>query len=193
MAGDAQATRDRLLNAAAQEFAEYGIAGGRVDRIALAARSNKAQIYHYFGSKEALFDAVFDRLVVRTTDEIAMDAADLPGYAGRLFDGYEDHPEVARLATWYRLERAERHDPIQSIVDSSHAKIAAIDKAQRDGLLPDHFSATDLLTLVLTLAGLWTAQTPEYHSVARKSSRSARRQLVTDAVRAVLNPPPDRR
>ncbi|WP_405578072.1 TetR family transcriptional regulator [Streptomyces sp. NBC_01190] len=191
MAGDAQATRDRLMKAAAQEFAEYGIAGGRVDRIARSARSNKAQIYHYFGSKEALFDALIDSLVVRTTTEIAMDPLDLPGYAGRLFDGYEDHPEVARLATWYRLERAERHDPIQSIVDSSREKIAAIDQAQRDGSVPDHFSATDLLTLVLTLAGLWTAQTPEYHSLARKSSRAARRQLVTDAVKAVLNPPPD--
>jgi hypothetical protein len=31
------------------EFAQYGIAGARVERIGEAADSNKAQIYHYFG------------------------------------------------------------------------------------------------------------------------------------------------
>jgi AcrR family transcriptional regulator len=50
MIRDAEATRQRLLDAAAEEFAARGIAGARVDRIAQAARSNKAQIYHYFGS-----------------------------------------------------------------------------------------------------------------------------------------------
>ena len=60
MVGDAQATQRRLLEAAAQEFAARGIAGARVDRIAEVARSNKAQIYHYFGSKDDLYDACID-------------------------------------------------------------------------------------------------------------------------------------
>src|ERR1700709_1472007 len=106
MAGDAQATRQRLLDAAAHEFGAYGIAGARGERIAEAAQSNKAQIYHYFGSKDGLFDAVFHELVVNTLREVPIDTDDLAGYAGRLFDGYEAHPEIQRLATWYRLERA---------------------------------------------------------------------------------------
>ena len=40
MVGDAQATRQRLLDAAAAEFAAFGFAGARVDRIAAAAKSN---------------------------------------------------------------------------------------------------------------------------------------------------------
>ncbi|MDX3853697.1 TetR family transcriptional regulator [Streptomyces sp. AK02-01A] len=190
MAGNAQATRERLIKAATQEFAAHGIAGGRVERIANAARSNKAQIYHYFGSKEALFDAVFEALVVKATQEILMDPGDLPGYAGRLFDGYEELPEVSRLAAWYRLERAERHQPIQSIISSSLDKIDAIERAQKSGLVPDRFTATELLTLVLTLAATWTAQTPEYHYVAGKGSRDQRRKLVTDSVAALLAAPP---
>jgi AcrR family transcriptional regulator len=43
---------------------------GRVDRIADAARSNKAQIYHYFGSKDSLFDAVFDAMCRETVDAV---------------------------------------------------------------------------------------------------------------------------
>ena len=55
-----EATRQRIMDAAASEFAERGIAGARVDRIVAAAQSNKAQLYQYFGSKELLFDAVFE-------------------------------------------------------------------------------------------------------------------------------------
>src|SRR5213596_2971554 len=101
MVRDAEATRQRLLDAAAQEFAARGIAGARVDRIAEAARSNKAQIYHYFGSKDELFDAVFADMAGSTVDAVPIDPADLPGYAGRLHDSYRARPWVQRLATWY--------------------------------------------------------------------------------------------
>ena len=56
---DAEATRRRLIDAARVEFAEHGIAGARVDRIAADAQANKAQIYHYFGNKDRLFDAMW--------------------------------------------------------------------------------------------------------------------------------------
>ena len=55
---DAEATKARLLAAATAEFAAYGVAGARVDRIAGAAQANKQLIYAYFGSKDDLFDAV---------------------------------------------------------------------------------------------------------------------------------------
>jgi AcrR family transcriptional regulator len=187
MAGDAEATRRRLLDAAAQEFAAYGIAGARVDRIAVAAKSNKAQIYHYFGSKDALFDAVFHELVVRTVREVPIDPADLPGYAARLFDGYEDHPQVQRLATWYRLERAETDSPLEIVVASNHAKVDAIASAQRSGAVPDHFAAEDLLAVVLTISSMWTSMTPEYNGLISRHTRAHRRQVVIDAVRALLS------
>lgn len=186
MAGDAEATRRRLLDAAAGEFAAYGIAGARVDRIAAAARSNKAQIYHYFGSKDALFDAVFHDLVVRTVREVPIDASDLPGYAARLFDGYEDHPQVQRLATWYRLERAETESPLEVIVASNRAKVEAIEAEQRAGRLADHFAASDLLALVLTISSMWTSMTPEYNALMSRHTRGHRRQVVIDAVSALL-------
>jgi len=48
-------TRDRLLAAAALEFAARGFAGANVDRIARAAGVNKAMIYYHFDSKSALY------------------------------------------------------------------------------------------------------------------------------------------
>ena len=47
-------SRQRLLTAAAAEFAARGFAGASVDRIARAARVNKAMIYYHFRSKAAL-------------------------------------------------------------------------------------------------------------------------------------------
>ncbi len=50
-------SRNLLLQAAIAEFAEHGLSGGRVDRIAKRAKLNKQAIYYYFKSKEALFAA----------------------------------------------------------------------------------------------------------------------------------------
>jgi AcrR family transcriptional regulator len=48
-------SRDRILAAAAAEFATHGFAGGGVDRIARRARLNKAMIYYHFHSKAGLY------------------------------------------------------------------------------------------------------------------------------------------
>ena len=72
-------SRDRLLAAAAAEFASRGFAGANVDRIARAARVNKAMIYYHFKSKAALyreilqdmFDAVGQRVRAVAASDIA--------------------------------------------------------------------------------------------------------------------------
>jgi TetR/AcrR family transcriptional regulator len=48
-------TRERLLAAAAEEFAARGFAGASIDRIAAAAGLNKAMIYYHFASKADLY------------------------------------------------------------------------------------------------------------------------------------------
>src|SRR5687767_8966272 len=48
-------TRQALFAAAAREFALHGFEGASVDRIAAAARLNKAMIYYHFGSKATLY------------------------------------------------------------------------------------------------------------------------------------------
>lgn len=48
-------TKDKILQTAIVEFAEFGQAGARVDRIAEKAGVNKAMIYYHFSSKENLY------------------------------------------------------------------------------------------------------------------------------------------
>lgn len=187
---DAEATRGRLLDAATREFAAYGIAGSRVDRIAAEARSNKAQIYHYFGSKDGLFDAVFDAMCRETVDAVPIDAEDLPEYAGRLHDSYAERPWVQRLATWYRLERAGSGALLTVVLDSYAAKIRAIAEAQEAGRLTARFGPAELLGLVLHISGFWSSNVPEYDAAASEGtagSAAHRREVVVAAVAALLH------
>lgn len=185
MAGDAEATRRRLLDAAAGEFAEHGIAGARVDRIATAAKSNKAQIYHYFTNKDGLFDAVLSELARDTLREAPIDPANLPEYAGRLFDRFTENPVKERLAKWYRLE-GEGYAAVEVVVASTNDKLAAIAKAQDEGLVTSRFTPVELLAMVVHMSALWGSMTPEMAGHATGIPRERRRQVVVDAVAAIL-------
>ena len=182
MPRDAEATRVRLVEAAIKEFAEFGIAGGRVDRIALHANANKAQIYHYFGSKDQMFDAAFAEISARVAAAVPFEAHDLPGYASKLADLYDEHPEILRIATWQRLERPS-DSTIPRIEDTVRAKLSAIRTAQQEGALPDRYPPQVLLALVLNLASTWAAAVPEVLATLPRASRG---QHIADAVRQLL-------
>jgi AcrR family transcriptional regulator len=182
---DSVATRARILEAAAEEFGEFGIAGARVDRIAAHASANKAMLYRYFGSKDELFDAVFSAHVVAFAEAAEFDVTDLAGYAGRLFDSYQDQPCTLRLTYWYQLERPAG-TPLAAIVESNERKLRDIADAQAAGVLTNRYSPTELLAVVRGIAMSWNNLTPELN---RRSAepRSKRRNVVVDAVRSLIN------
>lgn len=62
-----QATRARLLAAAAEEFGRVGFERANVDAISLAAGFAKGTIYNYFPSKEEVFLAVVEEASVQAT------------------------------------------------------------------------------------------------------------------------------
>lgn len=59
-ASKALSRRERILASAEAEFVAYGFSGARVERIAAAASVNKQLLFHYFGSKAGLYQAVSD-------------------------------------------------------------------------------------------------------------------------------------
>jgi TetR/AcrR family transcriptional regulator len=61
----ADQTRARILDAAIGEFSESGLAGARTEQIAAAAGVNKALLYYYFRSKEALYAAALEAVAER--------------------------------------------------------------------------------------------------------------------------------
>ncbi|WP_420368714.1 TetR family transcriptional regulator [Curtobacterium sp. L1-20] len=181
----ADAMRAKLLLAARDEFAAVGIGGARIERIAAASASNKAQIFHYFGSKEGLFDALFAQTVAETFDQVPLDPEDLAEYAGRLHDHFVERPWIPRLATWHRLERAGT-TPLEAVVESQRAVVAEVERAQRAGVVPRSFRAPVLLGLVVHLAAFWSAGSPEFETSVPAVTPARRRQIVVDAVAGVV-------
>ena len=174
------------MEAALAEFAEHGIAGARVDRIAGRAGCSAGLVYTYFGSKEDLFDAVFDDVVVRTVEGFPLDAHDLPEYAGSLFDGQTAHPEVMRFATWHRLE-SEGRAAVPAITKANEEKVAAVRAAQEEGVVTDRFPAEHLLMLVINTASTWSVQSREITDLA-DDDHARRRATVVEAVRRLVEP-----
>jgi AcrR family transcriptional regulator len=185
MARDSDQTRSRLLAAATAEFAEYGIAGARIDRIANAAKTNKQMIYAYFGNKDALFDRVFTDHVAATLAKVDFDVADLPAYAGKLFDHFEDDPAALRLSTWYRLERPTG-EGLQAVIEINELRLRRLAGAQRDGTIPDRFAPIQLLALIQAIATSWATMNPEFGTLAEKD-RTFRRDTVIGAVERLLS------
>ncbi|HKF38161.1 MAG TPA: TetR family transcriptional regulator [Ktedonobacteraceae bacterium] len=65
---DAEVAREAILQAAEEVFARQGFAGARIDTIGAEAGYNKSLIFHYFGDKEGLYQAIMVRLKRRMMD-----------------------------------------------------------------------------------------------------------------------------
>jgi AcrR family transcriptional regulator len=181
------ATSQRILDAAAGEFAERGIAGARVDRITTASRTNKAQLYGYFGSKDGLFDAVIADRVGRITDAVPFDVNDLAGWAVALYDENLRRPDLVRLITWVRLERRPAGLIFGRV--GRDPKLAAIARAQAAGRLRpgDPF---DLVALVIAMACAWSPASGIYAATADEpaADHDRRRALLRDCVERAVAP-----
>ncbi len=95
---DKARTRAALVDAAADEFATWGHAGARVERIAERAGVTTGALYNHFRSREDLFLAVYTEASERTIADLAalsgLAAGPSPGGA---YDGYAER-QAARWA-----------------------------------------------------------------------------------------------
>lgn len=185
MERDAEKTRGRILSAALSEFATYGVAGGRVDRIAAAAGCNKQMIYLYFGSKDKLFETVYLKASTKILDEIEFTPYDLPGYIERLCLAYAENPHVVRLVAWCRLERQQTVE-LELLTRTMRERSKAVETAQNDGAVTRRFEPENLLALLGALAlncGLAQSGT-----IAQAFSERASREAVVRATRLLTDP-----
>jgi AcrR family transcriptional regulator len=112
---DADRSREAILAAARDEFAEHGLGGARVERIAERSGLNKRLIYYYFADKDALFSAVLEDTYRRIREsEQCLHLTDLPPPEALrkltefTWNYYLEHPEFLTLLNSENLHRA-RH------------------------------------------------------------------------------------
>jgi AcrR family transcriptional regulator len=159
---DADRSQGTILAAARDEFAEYGLGGARVDRIAERAGLNKRLIYYYFEDKEKLFQAVLEQAYRDIREqEAGLHLTDLePATAVRrlvefTWDYYIAHPEFLTLLNSANLHKA-RH-----LVESSRARelnspvvetlAAVLERGRAQGLFR---GGVDPVQLYVSIAGL---------------------------------------
>ena len=128
---NADETRRRILAAALEEFAEKGIDGARVDRIAERSQSNKRMLYHYFGSKEGLYQAVLQQRLAERPVPAVDDVAAVKRLA-TMFRNMTATPQYVRLLMWEALERGAtpqaeevRREKLQHNIELVRAERAA--------------------------------------------------------------------
>ncbi|ORM69343.1 TetR family transcriptional regulator [Pantoea wallisii] len=155
---DAEASRAKILEAATDEFATWGIAGARIERIARSAGCNKNLIYIYFENKERLFQTVMETHLTAVYDTLTFRPDDLPGYASDVFDFAQSNPRIMRLMAWFSLE--QQATGISGRNASFVKKMATLQQAQAAGRVSDAFPPEFLLTTIMALSTAWSALGP---------------------------------
>ncbi|ACT04802.1 TetR family transcriptional regulator [Paenibacillus sp. JDR-2] len=184
---NAEATRERILEAAMDEFSTFGIAGARVDRIAKTAGCNKNLIYIYFENKETLFTTVLQKHLDQAFEGIPFSFDDIPGFAVNVFDFAMANPKIMRLLMWFTLEQNTVSSlPVRDVAHEH--KIDKISKAQANGRISSALPPAFLLTSIMTIATSWAATNPFGPGLNPEAAKShdALRESVVKAVELLL-------
>lgn len=154
--------RERIIEAATQEFVASGFEGARIERICERAKSNPKTLYTHFRSKAEVYVAVLEEaLAGLRAREQTIDVANADPLEGLLTlfdflcDHFRTHPELVRLLSNENIERGEYIRTSEKIAKMSSPVLEMIEvfisRGQRDGTLRQ---ALDPLTLYVMMAGL---------------------------------------
>ncbi len=156
---DADRSKADIIAVAMEEFAEYGLAGARVDAIAERTRTSKRMIYYYFGSKEGLYRAVLEEayngIRTRETQTHLKDLAPLEALRRLVeitFDYEESHPSFIRLNSVENIHYAEHLKKLPSIrginVSAINTVESILQRGRAQGIFRKDINAFDLHLLI---------------------------------------------
>jgi TetR/AcrR family transcriptional regulator len=161
--GQPEESRAAILQAAAYEFAEHGIAGARTDSIAREARVNKALLYYYFKDKETLYSAVLDEAfsgLKKSVFEVLN--SDLPArekilaYAGAYFDFIASNQIYPRLMQREMMRAKEgQSSHVDKIIKLYIQPIfLRVSEVLRQGIAEGHFRSVNPAHLVQSIVAM---------------------------------------
>ncbi|MDM0116465.1 TetR/AcrR family transcriptional regulator [Variovorax sp. J22R133] len=161
-ARDPEATKADILAAAKVEFAKLGLAGARVDVIAETSGANKRMIYHYFGGKEQLFEAVVEAAYtgIRGNEQtLGLDALPPVEALKKLvlftWQYYLDNPEFITLVNSANLHEARHIAGNKQLRKLQKAYVESVDAILKRGAAEGVFrSGIDAVQLCITIAAI---------------------------------------
>jgi TetR/AcrR family transcriptional regulator len=150
---NAERTRERILEAAVEEFGAKGYAGARTAGIAARAGVNQQLISYYFGGKRGLLAELRRRWAETEASMLPPDASFAEAVESYM-DVTLDRPSWARLVIWQAL--GDEADEDAEHAEAQQAKlrgaVARIRRRQRDGEIADDLDAEVVLLLAHLLA-----------------------------------------
>ncbi|WP_104197683.1 TetR family transcriptional regulator [Cryobacterium sp. M15] len=192
MARDGADTQTRILNAARTEFAAYGLAGARIDRIARSATASKERLYAYYSDKKQLFLEVLEVNLREFASDAVLTDHDVPAFAGALFDHAVLHGDHLRMIDWARLETDGTKLPaLEVMIGYRDEQVRRIRLAQAAGRVDATWDAAQLLTLVFGVASAWMHEPGTvltYAGALNPIAIAARRASVVRAVERLVAP-----
>jgi AcrR family transcriptional regulator len=168
-AAAAQATRTALIDAAIERFAADGL-GASFDAVAADVGVTKGALYHHFGSKEGLVEAVYKEAIGRHAERVEEASADGTGRARllALVDAsarlYASRTPFYRLLVALHLTAASDRPALAGIARNMQRlqrdyMIDLVRQGQRDGSIRSGLDAEALgLTVNAALSGFLTQQ-----------------------------------
>jgi len=154
-------TRRRILQAAIKLFAKNGFHAVSVDQIVGSVKVNKRMVYHYFGSKDKLFEAALKTVYTRI-DAIEFHAIGrgrsprekLSRLLESYFDFLNHEPEFTRLLLWENLEKG-RHLTKENHLLSKNPFLQKFRAIVEDGIESGEFrNDLDIPHLLIHFIGL---------------------------------------
>lgn len=198
-------TRKNILDAAAKEFAGAGLGGARIDRIAEESGCNKRMIYHYFGSKDGLYQEVLTALYTEMRQHelaIELDQANpvdaLVELADRTFDFFVQRPEFIRILNDANLTQSQpsaETGPRGDLTADLIRQIAQLlDKGQKAGTVRAGLDATQLYVSIAGLGYFYLSNGYTLGALFQRDLLAApeievRRDHVRAAVQAIVREP----
>jgi AcrR family transcriptional regulator len=145
--------REQLLNAAIEEFAEHGLSGARVDRIAQRAGANKQLIYYYFTDKSGLFDAAIQQMATRFTEVRGSLPIDADRRPAAYFEAAARDRSYIKMLQWEALSIGEG-EAVEEKARAAHMRQAvdALRADQRAGRVPADLDPAQLFLSFQALA-----------------------------------------
>ena len=98
-----EANEERILDAALEVFAAYGLRGATVDQIAAKVEMSKPNLLYYFRRKQDIYLAVLTRTLetwLQPLEEISADGdprQEIQSYIDRKLEFSKNYPEASRL------------------------------------------------------------------------------------------------
>lgn len=180
--------RGEILQAAGAEFAQYGLAGARIDRIARVAQASKERLYAHFRDKETLFREVVAAGNREFFSAVTLRPDAVPDFVGGIYDLAREHPEHHRMISWAQLEGIALDEPHAEGQPAFAQHVAAIEAAQADGHVDGAWQPDDLLIVLFGIALAW-ANSPHPDAATNDADAHARRRAAAvEAARRIIAP-----